>query len=180
MFNGVITVTVWHMLALTGNAAIAGLTNSMVAVGVFLGAAVAMKAVNAVPGGVIALLAYLFPVMSTALLLLFHSSPWSVLFLLPAMALLPAGSAAIGSLQMLVIPDEKLGRAFSAVGILELIFSAVTTTATGFLYAHQGYMATVAVCVAVMVLCLVHVASVSQIRGIPRADGIEEFAASIA
>lgn len=179
VFNTLITVTIWYITASTGNTALAGLTNSAVAVGVFCGAAFAVRLTRVVRGGTLTILGYALPVTTILFLLLFHSSPWHLLFLAPAMVLLPAGSAAIGSLSMLVIPDEKLGRTYAASGIMEVIFGAIITTSLGLLYDRCSYAITLGVGVAVMALCLVSLASVSEIRRIPRADEIEEFADSI-
>lgn len=180
VFNAVITATIWHMLKTTGNAAIAGLTSSVVAIGVFIGASVASRITKALPGGVIVLLAYLLPLASTALLLVFHSSPAHLLLLAPALFLLPAGSAVLGSLQLLVVPDKKLGRTFAATGILELIFGASIAAATGYLNEHIGYTSTLLVGVVIMGLCLIHLALVSEIRAVPVSTELEAYAETIA
>lgn len=176
IFNAVITATIWHLLTVTDNAAIAGLTSSIVAVGVFIGAAVATRLTKAMRGGTIALLAYLLPLVSTGLLLMFHSSTSHILLLAPALLLLPAGSAVLGSLQLLVIPDDKLGRTFAATGILEFIFGASIMAGTGFLYEHAGYTNTLLVGVLIMTFCLLHLSLVPEVRGIPASDRLEEFA----
>lgn len=179
VFNAVITATIWHMLKTTGNAAIAGLASSVVAIGVLIGASGASRLIKALPGGVIVLLAYLLPLVSTGLLVIFHSSPAHLLLLAPALLLLPSGSAVLGSLQLLVVPDERLGRAFAATGVLELIFGGSIAAATGFLYEHIGYTNALLVGVAIMTLCLLHLVLVSEVRKVPVSTELEAFAENI-
>ncbi|MDO4413138.1 MFS transporter [Cutibacterium sp.] len=179
VFNAVITATIWHTLKSTGNAATAGIANSIVAVGVLIGAAIATRLTRAIRGSIIVLLGYVLPLASTGLLLMFHSSVAHLLLLAPALLLLPAGSAVLGSLQLLIVPDERLGRTTAATGILELIFGASITAANGFLYEHFGYTNTLLAGVIIMALCLLHLSLVSEIRAIPTSNGLEEFSARI-
>lgn len=179
IFNAMIMATIWHLVKVTGNAAIAGLTNSLVAVGVFIGAALAPRLAARVRGGVIVLIGYFLPFACITSLLTFHSSSWHFLLLTPAMFLLPAGSAVLGSLQLLVVPNENLGRAFAAIGILELIFNASVMSATGFCYEHWGYTNTLITGIVIMGLCLLHLALVPELRRIPRADDLEAYAQTL-
>ncbi|VEI13330.1 MFS transporter [Trueperella bialowiezensis] len=179
VFNAMITVCVWETVKIEGNAGFAGFVNTAVAIGVFVGAVAASKLTQKAHGGAIVVLAYALPLLSTVLMGAFDSTYGRIAALLPAMLLLPAGSAAMGSIQMLVVPDAKLGRMFSAIGVVELALSSAVFSAVGFLYEHLGYTTTIALGSAFMALCLAHIVSVRDIRQIPKAADYEEYAATI-
>ena len=177
MFNTAILVTTWEILSRENSAVAASLVNTGVAVGVVIGAVFAPKFASRFQGGALVLCAYLLPLVSLIGLLLVEHTFAKVAFLIPAMFLLPAGSAVMGSIQMLSVPRSALGRFVAAIGLVELTLTAITTVAVSSLYEHFGYTPTLLVSVAVVAASLVHLASTSRLRHIPTSDKYEEYVA---
>lgn len=177
IFNAALMVTTLSIVRADGNPVVAGFLNSGVAVGVFIGAVIAPKLTARFRGGPLVLLAYIVPLISLALLLPSVSSYVKIALLAPSMVLLPTGSAVMGSIQMLVLPKHMLGRYFAAVGVIELVFSAVSTAAVSAVYEQFGYRIAMSVCLVLMLLSVLHLALASQVRRIPTSADYEEYAA---
>lgn len=179
MFNAALLVTTCDIVARDGNARTAGFLNSGIAIGVFLGAIAAPRLTSRFRGGLLALLAYMLPLISLLLLLPSASSYMKVAVLTPAMFLLPAGSAVMGSIQMLAVSKDALGRFFAAIGVIELILSALSTAAVSAIYEQLGFRVAIGVCLVTMILCIAHLAITPEVRNIPKSEKFEEYVAEL-
>lgn len=175
VFNAALLITTMHIVSIEGNAITAGFLNTSVAVGVFVGAIVAPKLISRVKGGILIPLAYLLPLSTLVLLLLVESTYLRIAVLAPSMVLLPAGSAVMGSVQMLSVPKNALGRFFATIGVVELFLTTIATLSATVIYEQFGFEFAISVCIVAVTICVLHLVATREIRQIPTSESYEDF-----
>ncbi|MDR6940101.1 hypothetical protein [Arcanobacterium hippocoleae] len=168
-----------HIVKVTESTIIASFLGTSIAVGVFAGALLAPKLINKLHGGLIIVLAYVLPLLSILALSLTNSIYLQIICLLPAMLLLPAGSAVMESILMLAVPKNMLGRFFATVGIIELSLSATISLGLSAFYDYFGFFSTLLLALALTAGCVLVLLLSENIRKIPLPDEYESYLAQL-
>ena len=141
-FNAFILITIMDIVSAGTNAAVAGLLNTAVGLGMLSGAMISAALVNRLPGGAIVVAFFGCATVSVAGAALSAPFAAKLAFLVFGLLALPAGSAAIGGFQAMLIGRDKLGRTYAGIGLIEDVVSPAMTLLAGFGLQYLGYLPT--------------------------------------
>ena len=147
--NAFLLVTTMHVSDNGTNMLPSGFVNAIAAAGMLAGSALAARLIDRVPSGV--LIGGMFALLAVGFAgaAVFESPGVKAAFVLVSVLLLPAGNAAVGGLQNILVGKDKLGR-ISAAGLIAQYGSyALMAVLCGWAMDVWGY---VAVCFALAAL----------------------------
>lgn len=180
LFNALILTTVFDLVKRGASPAAAGVVNSAVAIGVFVGSLLVVPLMTRVRGGLLCYAAFALPVLTGISLLWAPNLAVKLAAIVPALVFLPVGNAVAGSLQMQVIPERYLGRVFAAIGLFEALVGAVVVRISGIALDRLGYRFTVALLASAMTVLFLVVLASKEVRRIPKEDRQAYYATTLA
>lgn len=180
LFNGALLMAVFDLVSRGASAGTSGFINSATGVGVLVGSLISVKLIRRFQGGRIVLLAMGIMVVAVGLLSVVPTTWGRVIVFLPALVLLPPASAIFGSFEMVLVPQAYLGRFFAGRGLIETGIAAVMQVLTGIGFQSLGFSWMIPLYAAAMALCWAMMASTRDVRGIPKPDQYEHYAATMA
>lgn len=137
--NAFLLLTVLEIAKNTSNNAMAGMVNTVAALGMLCGAIAATWLINRIRSGVLVALMFLNLTAGFILATLIPNLWIKLIFIPISLFFLPAGSAVLGSFFNLLVRQENLGRFFAGCDLVTYLTLSIFTFGAGWIMEMWGY-----------------------------------------
>jgi MFS family permease len=168
-FNALLLITMLNISA-QGNAAAAGIMNSMVSLGILGGSFLTSTLLKHVNGGHLMAAAYII-MSGSAIGVAISTNTWARLtFLTLSLVMLPAANAVGGGFLTLLINKGSMGRVFAGSALFETAANASVSFLAGLGSQYLGYQATALILAACIPISALVWLTAKGVLGIPKPE----------